>query len=123
MQMTKNPQIIGVRILNFRFGDFTIYVSCNFIYLFFSCSCATTKIPMKKNVKTSQILENIVITYKYNTCTTHYFLCLEVCYLLLFIFRIVFPYSCSMSVCISIPIIAPTPFIFLCIIFFFLMCT
>jgi hypothetical protein len=62
----------------------------------------------EQNVKILQILENIVNTYKYNTCTMQYFLCLEVCYLVLY-FWIVFSCSSSISVCNPILTNVPTP--------------
>jgi hypothetical protein len=65
----------------------------------------------EENAKILQILENTVNIYKFNTCTMRYFLCLEVCYLVLF-FWIVFSCSYSISVCIPILINVPTPFIF-----------
>ena len=37
-----------------------------------------------KYLKILQIPQNTANTYKYNTCTMRYFLCLEVCYLVLF---------------------------------------
>ena len=71
-------------------------------------SCETIKIPMNKMWKILQILKNTVNPYKYNTCTMQYFLCLEVCYLVLF-FWIVFSFSSSISVCNPILTNVPTP--------------
>ena len=101
MQIAENPWRIGTSVL-------PLYITHLPEKEIFNLELYNYQNTYQQNAKILQILENTVNTYKYNTCIMQYFLCLEVCNLVLF-FWIVFSSSSSISVCNPILTNVPTP--------------